>query len=176
MIERKRLGLREITFEAYEELMRRVGKAKDSGLYRGTEGFAEITEPLIYRSYKELLVHFLKTDGARKASAMIEPGRWLEYPVRILDEETINLLVKNAVKNGFLYLSFYNQTRRKQIINDEIGFEPIKQGESRVVSVSLKIPSNERGLYNWNGSQEKYRIIIGVYAQFLLGKICKVKE
>lgn len=173
MIERNKLGLKEITLQEYSRLMtnlgKGIGKHHRHSYNRGDWGLAMITEPLKYSSYYDLLKHFAETRNARRASVQYEKGKWLVKKVRELDNyENIKLLVDNAFKRGFLYISFFGEKGHVIVgANNEIGFEPINPNRLEVISTSIEIPGEERELYRWDGSKKPYFQILGIYVPHL---------
>jgi hypothetical protein len=157
MIERKLLGLKEIGHKKYAALALRYGKKGYKPYIKGT-GYAQIVIPLQFQNYTILLKNFIETKYARKASVNLGQV-WQQINAADLNSETIKLLVDNAEDTGYLFLSF-RCLHSNRLQNNEICFSPL---EGMIKSVFLNIPDNEKNLYNWLGSEKKYRRIRGIY-------------
>lgn len=161
LIERRRLGLVEITQEEYILLKTKLNLKTPTP---ANGGFAKITKPLKYDSYEDALERFVQTPGARLAAIRIGWKNWKRVDTGNIDERRTDIkeLAKLARQKGFLVLNFYGAGFVKGIDN-EIAFEPDVSSKG-VSSAHMCIPGDQRKLYNWQGSGRLYRQINGIYA------------
>ena len=159
MIERNKLGLKEISLEVYIELKKQIGKPSEIE-YTHNMGFCEIIKPLFYTSFYDLLCEFQDYHSGKKASIQFEGGGWSKAKRKNLDEDLMGGLEYLAYKNGFLFLSFHMEGKYR---DNEMSFEPVAENEKRVVSASLSIPGHLREEYDWQGSSRWYKTIRGIY-------------
>lgn len=164
MIDRSKLGLKEITQEEYAELMKRINRARSPNW--SDTGFARILEPLEYESYRNILSNALDTPSVRSVSVRLvglkDGKKWLKVYCKNIDEN-VELLLEHATKTKLMYVSFLSPNFDFKLANNEIGFEPTESGLVR--STSIEIPGTERVNYKWDGSDKEYKRIRGIYVQ-----------
>ena len=166
MLSTKRLRLREITLQEYNQVKARIGlppKVKEWD----TSGFAEIEVPLEYQSFYELLEDFVDvnedylgcTQRPRRISIPIGKKQWKRTKVKHIHLRELHEMARLAEERRVVYVNFFNDLDNPNI-NNEIGFEIV---DGKVVSACLFIPGEKRSFYDWNGSDLWYKQIVGLY-------------
>jgi hypothetical protein len=151
----KDLQLTEISDSAYTRLKQRLGlQAKES--HPNANGVARITRPLILSSFEELLELFNDSPQARRATAKISSKNWMRLTPEDMTQRSMSELCEIAQNDKLMFLSFFGGE------NNEIGFEPLER-EGGIVSTSLCVPGDLRHFYDWNGSDNDYHMIWGLY-------------
>ncbi len=131
--------------------------------YKPKSFFAEITTPLVYGSYEQLLLDFKETPGARRASTKIGSrlgSSWRRVEAGEFSERRIASLIIEAQASGFMTLGF--EYDRDDDSNNEITFERVERYGGNIASVLLEIPSYRRKEYTWVGGHIPFGRIYGI--------------
>jgi hypothetical protein len=167
MINRNELELTERTRDAYLNLPRNLERKRERVRHYHDEGYAEITKPLVYESFHELLMKFKEDPNAKRVSLRLSSHNWRRTHASEFTDEIIREFAERANQSGFLYLSFTDfgecVFNRGIHLGNEIAFEPNPNGQG-IVSAALNVPGTERNIYTWKGSNTPYLNIHAMYA------------
>jgi len=158
MIFTNELKLEEISRGEYFRLKQKLNlKEREGETYN--DGFAKIKKTLSYPSLRDLLYCFKETPRTRRVSIQTGPRLWKRTDVSEINETTIDNFLELLGEDNIIFLSFRNGIPDSSISN-EMGFQPIN-GE--LVSTRICIPGENRNFYAWNGSDNWFSQIHGIY-------------